>query len=175
ATQEFGKGAGQYGLLGSVLAGGSLAGALIAARRRTTRVRLVILAATTFGVLEMIVGLMPNYFWYAVMLPPVGIASMTTMNAVNSTLQLAVEPRMRGRVMALYLAVFFGGTPIGAPVVGWLAEHYGPRWSLLGGGFLTAAAAVGCALLLARRTGALRRSGPSAPVASPAWAGALEP
>jgi MFS family permease len=174
ATQEFGKGAGQYGLLGSVLAAGSLAGALIAARRRTTRVRLVIIAAITFGVLEMLVGLMPTYFWYALMLPPVGVASMTTMNACNSTIQLAVEPRMRGRVMSLYLAVFFGGTPIGAPVVGWLAEHYGPRWSLLGGGFVTAAAAVVCALLLARRTGALRRDRPSAPVASPAWVGALD-
>jgi MFS family permease len=167
ATQVFDKGAGQYGLLGSVLAAGSLAGALIAARRRTTRVRLVMISAVVFGCLEVLVGLMPTYGWYALMLPPVGVASMTTMNAVNSTMQLAVDPVMRGRVMALYLAVFFGGTPIGAPVVGWLAEHAGPRWSLIGGGLITAVAAAACALLLARRTGALRQGREPAAAACP--------
>jgi MFS family permease len=118
---------------------------------------------------------MPTYLWYAVLLVPVGIASMTTMNAVNSTIQLAVDPVMRGRVMSLYLAVFFGGTPVGSPIVGWLAEHSGPRWSLIGGGLITAAAAVVCALLLARRTGALRPRREAAPVACTAWVGALEP
>jgi MFS family permease len=175
ATQEFGRGAGQYGLLGSVLAVGSLAGALIAARRRTTRARLVLISATAFGFLEVLVGLMPTYFWYALLLPPVGVASMTTMNAANATLQLAVDPVMRGRVMSLYLVVFFGGTPIGSPLIGWLAEAAGPRWSLIGGGTITAAAAVVATLLLARRTGALRRRHPRAAVASTAWAGALEP
>jgi MFS family permease len=69
--------------------------------------------------------------------------------------------------MALYLAVFFGGTPIGAPVVGWLAEHAGPRWSLIGGGLITAVAAAACALLLARRTGALRQGREPAAAACP--------
>jgi MFS family permease len=96
---------------------------------------------------------MPSYFWYAVSLPPVGIASMTTMNAANATMQLSVAPAMRGRVMSLYLAVFFGGTPIGSPVVGWLADQYGPRWSLIGGGSVTAVAAALAALWLARRSG----------------------
>jgi MFS family permease len=153
ATHEFGKGAGQYGLLGSVLAVGSLSGALLAARRGAVQVWLVMAAALVFGVLEVVVGLMPSYLWYAVALPPVGIASMTTMNAANASMQLSVAPAMRGRVMSLYLAVFFGGTPIGAPVVGWLADQYGPRWSLIGGGSVTAVAAVLAALWLARHSG----------------------
>jgi MFS family permease len=151
ATKEFGKGAGEYGLLGSVLAVGSLTGTLIAARRKVVRVRLVLVAGAVFGITEVIVGLMPTYTWYALALPPAGMAALTLMTAANATLQLAVTPAMRGRVMSLYLVVFAGGTPIGAPVIGWMADHYGPRWSLLFGGAITATAALVAAVVLARR------------------------
>ena len=151
ATQEFGKGAGEFGLLGSAIAVGSLTGALLGARRTQVRVRLVIAGGFAFGVLEVVVGLMPSYGWYAVSLPAVGVAALLTTTAANSVMQLSVPPSMRGRVMALYITVLFGGTPIGAPVVGWLAEEYGPRWSLVLGGIITAASALLAAVLLARR------------------------
>jgi len=153
ATEAFGKGAGEYGLLGSVMAVGSLAGALLAARRSQVRLRLVISAAVAFGLLEIGVGLMPTYETFALGLVPVGVAALTTMTAANATLQLSVPDEMRGRVMALYLAVFFGGTPFGAPVIGWLAEAYGPRWSLLIGGGVTALAAGAAGLVLLRVRG----------------------
>ena len=150
ATQEFGKGAGEFGLLGSAIAVGSLTGALLGARRRQVRVRLVIAGGFAFGVLEVVVGLMPSYGWYALSLPAVGVAALLTTTAANSVMQLSVPPAMRGRVMALYITVLFGGTPIGAPVVGWLAEEYGPRWSLVLGGIITAASALLAAVVLAR-------------------------
>ncbi len=151
ATQEFGKGAGEFGLLGSAIAVGSLAGALLGARRQQVRVRLVIVGGFAFGLLEVVVGLMPTYGWYALSLPAVGVAALLTTTAANSVMQLSVAPAMRGRVMALYITVLFGGTPVGAPVVGWLAEEYGPRWSLVLGGIITAASALLAAVLLARR------------------------
>jgi MFS family permease len=151
ATKAFHQGAGEYGLLGSVLAVGSLAGTLLAARRKTVRVRLVLVGAAAFGITEFITGLMPSYTWYAIALPPAGLAALLTMTAANATLQLSTAPAMRGRVMALYLMVFAGGTPVGAPIIGWMADHYGPRWSLLFGGAITCAAAVVASVLLARR------------------------
>jgi len=96
---------------------------------------------------------MPTYATFAVALVPVGVTSLTFITAANATMQLAVDPVMRGRVMALYMAVFMGGTPIGAPLVGALAEAFGARWSLLAGGIISATAAVVCAVLLARRSG----------------------
>jgi len=158
ATEVFGKGAGEYGLLGSVMAVGSLAGALVAARRAQVRLRLVVGAAVAFGLIEVAVGLMPTYETFALSLIPAGMAALTTLTAANSTMQLSVPPEMRGRVMALYLAVFFGGTPFGAPVIGWLAEAYGPRWSLLIGGAVTAVAAAVSGLVLLRVRGLVLRA-----------------
>lgn len=151
ATQEFHKGAGEYGILGSTFAIGSLVGSLLAARRSQVRTRLVIGSAIAFGLWEVVVGFMPTYFWYAVALPLAGVFALTTMTAANSMLQLTVAPAMRGRVISLYIMVLFGGTPVGAPVVGWVAEQYGPRWSLIVGGAVTAASAAVAGILLARR------------------------
>ena len=151
ATQEFDKGAGEFGLLGSAIAVGSLTGALLGARRQQIRVRLVIVGAVAFGLMEIVVGLMPTYVLYAATLPAVGLAALLTTTAANSVMQLSVAPAMRGRVMALYITVLFGGTPVGAPVVGLLAEEYGPRWSLVLGGVITAFAALLAGALLARR------------------------
>lgn len=141
ATEEFGKGAREYGLLGSIMAVGSLAGALLGARRVRVRLRLVVGAAVAFGVVEVCTGLMPSYPTYALALLPAGMLALTVMTSANALIQLSVDPAMRGRVMALYVVVFFGGTPIGAPLIGWLAEVAGPRWSLLAGGAVTS---LGC-------------------------------
>ncbi|MDQ1641114.1 MAG: hypothetical protein QOJ90_465 [Actinomycetota bacterium] len=153
ATHVFHKGAGEYGLLGSILAVGSLSGALLAARRGRSRLRLVVLAAVAFGVVEITAGLMPTYNTFILLLIPIGLAQMTLLNAANSTIQLSVDPVMRGRVMALYMAVLMGGTPVGAPLVGFVAQTFGARWSLILGGLISATAALVAAGLLARRTG----------------------
>ncbi|MGQ0467469.1 MAG: MFS transporter [Sporichthyaceae bacterium] len=151
ATAEFDKGAGEFGLLGSVLAVGSLFGALSVARRRVVRVRLVLVSAGVFGVTVVISGLMPNYQWYALSLPAAGIAALTMMTAANATLQVAADPAMRGRVMALYLVVFAAGTPIGSPLIGAMASEWGPRWPMIVGGCITSLAAVVAGLALVRR------------------------
>ena len=153
ATEVFGKGAAEYGLLGSVLAIGSLSGALLAARRGRPRLRLVVLSAIAFGLVEVLAGLMPTYITFIAVLIPIGLAQMTLLNAANATIQLGVDPIMRGRVMALYMAVLMGGTPFGAPLVGFVAETFGARWSLIAGGLISVLAAVIAALLLARREG----------------------
>ena len=153
ATEVFDKGAGEYGLLGSVLAIGSLSGALLAARRGRPRLRLVVLSAVAFGLVEIVAGLMPTYVTFISVLIPIGLAQMTLLNAANATIQLGVDPVMRGRVMALYMAVLMGGTPFGAPLVGFVAETFGARWSLIAGGTISAGAAIIAALLLARREG----------------------
>ncbi|HEU4912405.1 MAG TPA: MFS transporter [Actinomycetes bacterium] len=153
ATQEFDKGAGEFGLLGSIMAVGSLSGALLAARRGRPRLRLVLGAALAFGAVEVVSGLMPTYLLFAAILVPVGLTALTFITAANSTMQLGVDPVMRGRVMALYMAVFFGGTPLGAPLVGAVAEAFGARWSLILGGVVSGLAAVVAAFVLARHEG----------------------
>jgi len=142
ATEVFHKGAGEYGLLGTTLAIGSLAGALLAARRVRIRHRLVIMAALTFGVAEIVAGLLPSYALFAIWTPVIGIASLTMITSANATFQMSVAPAMRGRVMALYMMVFMGGTPIGSPIVGWVGQTFGARWTLLGGGAATIAGTV---------------------------------
>jgi MFS family permease len=137
ATEVFHKGAGEYGLLGTTLAIGSLSGALLAARRGRIRHRLVIAAAGLFGLAEVVGGLMPSYVAFAVWTPVIGIASLTLITSANASFQMSVAPEMRGRVMALYMMVFMGGTPIGAPIVGWVGQTFGPRWTLVGGGLAT--------------------------------------
>lgn len=130
ARTEFGKGASEYGVLGSILAIGSLAGALLAARRERPRVRLVIGSALAFGLASGAMALMPTYELYALATIPVGLASLTMLTAANATLQMTTTPAMRGRVLSLYIMVFIGTTPIGSPIVGWVAETYGARWSI---------------------------------------------
>jgi MFS family permease len=137
ARTEFGKGAGEYGVLGSILAIGSLTGALLAARRERPRVRLVIGAAFCFGLATGVMALMPTYTTFAIACIPVGLASLTMMTAANSTIQMSTDPAMRGRVMAIYMMVFLGATPVGSPVVGWIGEHFGARWAI-GIGSITA-------------------------------------
>jgi len=148
----FHHGASSYGLISAVYAGGSLLGALVSANRgRLARRRLVFIAAAAYGAIEILAGLMPTYWAFFALLVPFGFATMTFSNAANTTVQLSAAPSMRGRVMALYIMVFLGGTPIGAPFIGWIAEVAGPRWSLITGGVASASAAVVAALYLAHR------------------------
>ncbi len=153
ATKVFDKGAQEFGLLGTTMAIGSIVGSLVAARRASSSVRLVVVAALVFGAVEIVFGLMPSYLTFMLLTPVVGITAMTTITAANTVVQLTVPDRLRGRVMALYLTVFMGGTPLGAPLIGWLAEALGARWSLIGGGLGTIAGALLCLTILTARWG----------------------
>ncbi|WP_101525255.1 MFS transporter [Nocardioides houyundeii] len=139
ATEVFGKGPTEYGMLGTFLAVGSLTGALLAARRERVRHRLVVGAALVFGAVEVVSGLAPTYLTFALLAPVLGLTSLTMITAANAYMQMSTESGMRGRVMALYLMVFMGGTPVGAPVLGWIGEAFGARWTLLLGGGITMA------------------------------------
>ncbi|WP_265522590.1 MFS transporter [Oerskovia flava] len=146
ARVEFDKGPSEYGILGSVLAIGSLTGALLAARRERPRVRLVIGSAFGFAVATGVMALMPTYPSFAIACIPVGLASLTMMTAANTTIQMSTDPAMRGRVMSLYMIVFLGATPIGSPIVGWIAEEWGPRWAIGIGSISALLVSVGAAL-----------------------------
>ena len=140
ATRVFHKGAGEYGLLGTVMAFGSLAGALLGARRAAKpRQKLVVIMAVAFGAAEITAGLMPSYLAFAIWAPVLGFSVLTMINAANTSVQLGATPLMRGRVMALYMMIFQGGTPLGAPIVGWVGQQLGARWTLIGGGAITIA------------------------------------
>ncbi|MGH3367184.1 MAG: MFS transporter [Nocardioidaceae bacterium] len=152
ATEVYGKGASEYGVLGSVMAVGSLAGALLAARRARVRQRLVIVAAVVFALVEIVAGLMPTYLSFMIVLPLCGLAALTMITAANTYLQLAVASHVRARVMALYLAIFMGGTFAGAPILGWVAEVFGGRWTLIGGGLLTLLGTLLVTAIFARHT-----------------------
>ncbi|MEO3787109.1 MFS transporter [Actinocorallia sp. B10E7] len=145
ATEVFGRGASEFGLASTLLALGSMSGALLAARRVAPSRRLLYGAVLVFGVFEILVGLMPTWPAFLVMLVPTGLALMTFTTAANSTMQLGVSGEMRGRVMALYMLVFMGTNPIASPIVGRLAETFGARSSIVLGGavaVLTAGAVI---------------------------------
>ncbi len=153
AKQTFHAGAGSFGLLTSALAVGSLVGALLSAHREGPPThRVLFTAALAFGLLEVAVGFAPSYPVTALLLLPTGAAVLTLTTTANSLVQLGCTPQVRGRVMALYILVFLGGTPVGAPVVGAVAEAYGPRSSLWVGGLVCAVSAVAAALWLRRAT-----------------------
>lgn len=130
ATIAFGKGAAEFGLLSSVMAIGSVMGALFSARQERPRMRTIFLSAGVFGLASALSAIMPTFEMFAVSLTLVGFASLTFITTANSMVQTSVSPSMRGRVMALYMAIFVGGTPIGAPFVGWIVNQFGPRWGL---------------------------------------------
>ncbi len=145
--------AGGYGLLSTMLAIGTLGGAVVAARRtKPARVRQFLVGAFAFGIAEVIVGFMPTFWLVAVMLIPVGIANIMFSTAAMNIMQLSVESDMRGRVMGIYMLCFLGGTPIGSPLLGWLAEITDPRTPLIIGGIVSALSAAFCAIVLLRST-----------------------
>jgi MFS family permease len=139
-----------YTALAVAMGIGSVAGALAAGARGRVGPRLLVGAAAAFGVAELLVAAAPTIPLQLAALIPLGAVSVTFAAGVNSSLQLAVEPSLRGRVMALYSVVFLGSTPIGAPLVGWIAEIAGPRSGLVLGGLAALLAAVGGALAYTR-------------------------
>jgi MFS family permease len=147
ATQVYGKGASEFGILGSAVAIGSLTGALLNARRPRIRLRLLVAAAVGFGLAEIVAGLLPTYLSFAVFAPVIGLCTITLLNSANATMQMESDPALRGRVMALYMTVVMGGTPLGAPVIGLIGEQLGARWTLIIGGAMVLVG-VGVALLV---------------------------
>lgn len=145
ATDVFERGAGEFGLLGSFVAIGSLAGSLLAARRARPRLRFVVGAALAFCVVQALSGLAPTYLVYALVMPFIGLTVLTAITTANAMIQLTSAPAMRGRVAALYLMVFLGSTPVGAPFIGWVAEQQGPRVALLVSGVLAGTGILACA------------------------------
>ncbi|MFG3498716.1 MFS transporter [Streptomyces sp. NPDC047928] len=146
----FHVGAGTYGFLNTLMAVGSLAGALLSARRGTSRLRMLVGAAAVFGVLEIAAALSPSFWLFALLLVPIGMVGLTVNVTANSFVQLATDPVMRGRVMSLYMMVFVGGTPLGAPLLGWISDTYGARAGFATGGAVSLAAAVVIGVVLAR-------------------------
>jgi MFS family permease len=150
ATNVFDKGPTEYGLLGTFMAFGSLAGSLLAARRERVRHRLVVGAALAFAIVEIAAGLMPTYLTFALITPLLGITALTIITSANAFIQLNTDGGMRGRVMALYMMIFIGGTPFGAPFMGWIAEEFGARWTLLLGGGITGLGVLAASALFLR-------------------------
>jgi MFS family permease len=139
-----------YTALAVAMGVGSVAGALLAGARGRVGPRLLVGAAAGFGAAELLVAIAPTIPLQLAALVPLGAVSVTFAAGINSAMQLAVEPAMRGRVMALYSVVFLGSTPIGAPLVGWIAEVAGPRAGLLLGAAAAFVAAAGARVAFAR-------------------------
>ncbi|MGA7121086.1 MAG: MFS transporter [Polyangiaceae bacterium] len=154
----FHKGAGQFGLLTSMMAIGSVTGALLAARRAGPSAGILLAGTAVFGLGLGLAAIAPSHLLFGAALVLVGVSAQTFTTSMNSTVQLSTDPSMRGRVMAIFLAIALGGTPLGAPIVGWVADRFGPRWGVAVG----AAAGLSAALIGAfyflkygpRRTGA---------------------
>jgi MFS family permease len=141
-----------YTALAVAMGIGSVTGALAAGARGRVGPRLLVAAAAAFGVAELLVAVAPTVELQLLALVPLGAVSVTFAAGINSSLQLAVDPAMRGRVMALYSVVFLGSTPIGAPLVGWIAELAGPRAGLVVGALAALLAAAGGAAAFGRLT-----------------------
>ncbi len=119
-----------YGALSSAMAVGSVLGALLAAGREQPRLTILAASAFGFGVMGTLAAVMPNVWLFGLVLVALGTMAQTFTTSTNSLVQLRTEPAMRGRVMAIYMAIFLGCTPLGAPLVGWVADSFGPRWAL---------------------------------------------
>ena len=144
SVKVFHAGASQYGLLTSAMAVGSVVGALLSARRERPRLAFLFGGAAVFGFGLALASLMPNWWSFGLALALIGLSAQTFNTTAIGAIQMSTEPAMRGRVMAILMATLMGTTPLGAPIVGWIADKFGPRWALGTGaaaGF--AAAAVG--------------------------------
>jgi MFS family permease len=171
SREVFGAGASSFGVASSAFAIGALVGALLAARRvRPTR-RLLLGGAVGFGLAQVMAGLAPWYPLYLLVLVPAGMAMITVATAANATIQLGASAEMRGRVMGIYVLVFTGGAPLGAPLVGWLSELGGPRAGVMIAGVLSLAG-TGLAVLLTRVVTRRRRAHAVVHGVAPAGGGA---
>jgi MFS family permease len=155
AVGPFQAGASHYGALSSALAVGSVAGALFTASRAQPHIARLVNSSLIFGIGCALAAITPSYGLFGFVLVFIGISAQTFTTSINSVVQLSTEPAMRGRVMAILLAILMGATPLGAPAVGWVADTYGPRWALgVGAAAGIASAIVG--LLYRRRMRAAR-------------------
>ncbi len=150
AGMEFGKGAGEFGLLGTVMAVGTLTAALLAARRKRPRLLVIMVAMGVFVLSTLASAVAPTYWLFALLLVPCGLSAITVMITCNSLLQLSTDAAFRGRVMSVYLLLFLGSTPLAAPAIGWIGDTMGPRWTLGIGGLALAVVWLGAAFYLAR-------------------------
>jgi MFS family permease len=153
AVSVFHSDARAFGLLSSIMAAGSLCGALFAAGRKKSDLAALSMAAAVFGAGCLLAAFAPGYWWFAAALAVSGAAVMTFANGTNGIMQLSTEPSMRGRVMALRVGVGLGGMTIGGPIVGWIANHFGPRWAIGVGAASAFAAALVAVRVLMQRTG----------------------
>jgi MFS family permease len=144
-----------FGLLSSIMAIGTMSAALLAAGRDKPKFGTLLLGTGVFGIGCALAAFSPGYWWFAAALAVIGVAALTFTIATNSMMQLSTKPAMRGRVMALRVGVGLGGTAIGAPIVGWVANHFGPRWSLGIGAISAFLAALVAALMLAKPVAAV--------------------
>jgi MFS family permease len=143
AKQEFQKTADAFGLLGSVMAVGSVAGALAIARRtESPTVKQVHGLALAFSLVTVLTGFAPTYEVYLLALPMCGFTALAMLATANSYVQSTTPGEYRGRVMGVYMFVFIGGTPLGSLVVGWLAEAVNPRASIIVSGGIVAVVAL---------------------------------
>ena len=142
AVTVFATGAGGFGLLSSMLAVGSVSGALSSASREKPRSIFLIASALLLAICFTAASAMPTYLTFGLALMALGACVQTFMTTANSIVQLSTEPERRGRVMAIYMAILNGSTLFGAPFVGWVANHLGARWSLMVGALAGLAAAL---------------------------------
>jgi MFS family permease len=153
ARTVFHTGASAFGLGSAAFAVGALGGALLAARRSRPTLPLLLATSFAFSILEIVTGVVPDYLTFLLALLPTGLTLLMFTTAANSSTQLNTAPDMRGRVMGLYLLVFLGGTPIGSPLAGWVAEAFGTRMAMIAGGLISVVATVVITMLLARFRG----------------------
>jgi MFS family permease len=155
AKEVFDTGSAGYGLYNSLVAVGALTGAILSTRRRTLRLRGIIFAAVGYGILQAAAGFAPWYIAFLVLLPGIGLVRLLFGTAAESMNQLSSNTVIRGRIMSLHLIVMVGGQAIGGPLMGWLAEEFGPREAMIVSGVVPAVAAIVIGLILAR-SGSLR-------------------
>jgi MFS family permease len=151
ASQTFSGGAGLYGTFNIVLAVGSIAGALIAGSRTRIRLRLIVVMGAAFGLAQFAAALAPTLAVFVVALVAMGVTNLAFQAMANSSVQLSIDPEYRGRVMGLYMLVFIGGTPLGAPLVGYVTEHAGVRAGMALCGLVPLLAALALGTMLAVR------------------------
>lgn len=164
AGRVFDVGSRGLGIMNTALAIGTVAGTIAATRGVSPRVRTVVVGALLFGAFEALAAVMPTYYAFLALLLPAGFTLMTLNTAVSAFVQSEVSDAMRGRVMAVYTVISMGGSPVGAPVIGWISQYAGVRWGLSAGAATAILAAVGVALWLARRPPASpARGAPSDP------------
>ncbi|NYF97837.1 MFS transporter [Janibacter cremeus] len=130
ATEVFDRDAQGYGLLGTILAIGSLSAALYSARRNQPRLRVLLISLTGFTIAATAAALAPTYWTFAIALAACGGTALSATTTANAMVQMRCDPSMRGRVMALYMALFVGGKPLGAPIIGVVGDVLGPRWTV---------------------------------------------